>query len=75
MVVIPPREARDFLLADGANPVLLLPEVQQFPPPLQGFRHFEVEPTLKIGFPGWVVGVRWPLDFRMPLNGHTAGEE
>ena len=33
MMVIPPRYLRDFLVADWAPPLLLLPEVQQFPSP------------------------------------------
>ena len=38
-MVVLPRDLRDLLLADGTDPLLLLPKVQQFPSSLQIVGH------------------------------------
>lgn len=75
MVVVPPGEFGDFLVADWTNPVLLLPQVKQLPSTLEVLFHFQAETLFKVNFPGRVIGVRCPFDFDVPFNGHTGDVE
>ena len=74
-MVVPSGEFGDFLVADGTNTVLLLPQVKQLPPTLEVFCHFQAKTLFKVDFPGRVIGVRCPFDFDVPFNGHTGDVE
>lgn len=70
MVIIPSRLLRDFLLADGAHPVLSFPKGQHLALSAQGRHHFALKPLLEVGFPGGVIRVGCRLDFRVPFDRH-----
>jgi hypothetical protein len=69
VMVMPSCDFRDFLLADGTDPLLLLPEVQQFSPPLQIVGHLDPQAFFKVGFPERIVRVGLPFDFEMSFDG------
>src|SRR5260221_12334886 len=70
VMVMPSRDLGDFLSAHRAYPLLFLPEMSQLPSSRQVLCHFDAEALFKIHFPGWVKGVRFSLDWGMPLDFH-----
>ena len=75
MVVVPSRELGDLLVADGAEAVLLLPEVEQVAPPAQVPLHFHIETMFKVSFPCRVERVGRCLHLFVPDNRHRGGLE
>lgn len=57
VMVMPSRQSGNFLMADGAETVLLSPEVQHLPPSLEIVCHLHAQAFLEVHF---------------PLGGHTA---
>jgi hypothetical protein len=75
VMVMPSRQRGNLLVADGAQPVLLLPEVEQVAPPAQVPLHFHIETMFKVGLPCRVEGVGFCFDLLVPDNGHRGGLE
>ncbi len=69
MMVVPSCDFRDLLLTDGTDPLLLLPEVQQFPSSLQIVSHPDPQALLKVDFKFRIVGVGVSFDLGMPFDG------
>src|SRR5690348_9684874 len=65
---MPSRDLGDLLVADGAEPLLLLPEVKQPAFPSQTRFHVHIQAFLRVLFPGRVEGIGFRTDFRMPLD-------
>src|SRR5262245_4496746 len=57
VVNVPRAEFGDVLLADRTEPLLFLPQIQQFPSALECSLHFDAEPSLKVRLPRRVEGV------------------
>src|SRR5690242_2805541 len=70
-MAVPSGDLGDFLLAYGADSVLLLPEMDKPVFPFQGVHYVSVEPFFIVGFPFRVVGVCITFDLRMPFDWHT----
>ncbi len=68
-MAMPPSQFGDFLVTEWAESLLLPPQVNESPFPLQVFHCFHVEPMLKVRFPGRVIRIGVLADFHMPLNG------
>src|ERR1700686_247198 len=68
MVIMPAREFGDFLVADGTDAVLFLPETQQLTALFEIICHFEAKSLLKVDFPGRVVGISCAFNFDVPLD-------
>jgi hypothetical protein len=75
VVVVPPRQFCDFLVADWADAVLRFPETEQSSSPVQGTGHLDAEATFKIDFPDRVEGIGFPFHFDVALNGDTGCTE
>ncbi len=63
VMVVPAGEFGDFLVADGAKAILLLPEVEELAAPFEIVRYFDAEAFFKVDFPGGVVWVGISFDF------------
>ncbi len=68
-MVVPSRDVCDLLLADGTDPLLLLPEVQQFSSPSQIVGHPDSQAFLKVDFPLRIVRIGVPFDLDMSFDG------
>src|SRR5215467_9150738 len=68
MMAMPSRNLGDLLVTDGAETILLLPEVAQPPSPFESGFHLHVEAFFKIRLPGRIVGIGFCTDLRVPLN-------
>ncbi len=68
MVVMPSCECGDLLLTDRTETVLLFPEGNQLPFPLEIVYHLHAEAFFKVLFPSGIVGVCFSLDFHMPFD-------
>ena len=75
VVVVPPCQFRDLLMAVRTESVLAFPESQQLPFSPERAFHFHAEALLEIHFPCGVKGVGGPLDFDVPLDGRLCGPE
>ena len=75
VVVMPPRQFGDFLVAEWAETPLLFPEIEQLPLPLQVLCHFHIKTFFKIRLPSGVVWVGITLDFDMPFDGYACSLE
>ena len=51
VMVMPSRQSGNFLMADGAETVLLSPEVQHLPPSLEIVCHLHAQAFLEVHFP------------------------
>ena len=65
---MPSRDPGNLLVTDGTEALLFLPEVAEPPSPFESSFHLHIEAFFKIRFPGWIVGVGFCADLRMPLN-------
>src|SRR6266487_78736 len=74
-MAVPSRDLGDLLVANGAQTLLLLPEVQEPALPFQPCGHVNVEAFFKIRFPTGIVGIGFCADFRMPLNANRRSRE
>src|ERR1700741_4130227 len=72
VMVMPSRQSGNFLMADGAEAVLLFPEVQQLPPSFEIVRHLHAQAFLEVHFPLGIIRVCRASDFHMPLNRHVS---
>ena len=70
MVVVPASDLRDLLVTDRAESSLLFPEGKQLVFPFEGRCYLNVKAFFKVAFPRWVIRVRFPLYFEMPLDWH-----
>ena len=61
------------LVADWAETVLLLPEIEEPLFPFEGCLHVSVETPFKVDFPLGVIWIGFLLDFDVPFNWHMAG--
>jgi hypothetical protein len=68
VMAMPSRNLRAFLVADWAQPLLLLPSMQKPPFPFQPGSHLDIQAFLKIRFPDRIVGIGFCADFRMSFN-------
>lgn len=68
VVVMPPRQGRDALVADGADALLFAPKVTEPSATMQGGGHLDAEAFFQIDFPSRVVGVTVALDRRCGLQ-------
>lgn len=68
MVVVPPSEFGDLLMAERTETVLLFPEREKLPFPLEVVYHFHVETLFKVHFPCWVIWVSLALNFHVPRD-------
>src|SRR6516162_8704801 len=73
VMVMPPRQCGDLLVADRTDPVLLLPKETQRPSAHQVPRHLHAETFFEVRFPGRVIRIRFSSDLGMPFNRHTRG--
>ena len=72
---MPSGNLGDLLGADGAEAVLLLPEVAKPPPSFESGIHSHVEAFFKVLLPGWIVGIGRGFDLRVPLNADGRSRE
>jgi hypothetical protein len=72
---VPSGNLGDLLIADGAEAVLLFPEVAKPPPAFESGIHSHVEAFFKVLFPGWIVGIGRGSDLGVPLNADGRGRE
>ena len=63
VVVVPPRQLRNRLLAHGTAAALLSPEEVERSAVPEVRRHLHAEALLEVDFPGGVIGVRFTLNF------------
>ena len=75
MVAVPSCDPGDLLVADGAEAVLLFPEVAKPSPAFESGIHPHVEAFLKVLFPGWIVGIGRGFDLCVPFNADGGGSE
>ncbi len=75
MVAVPSCYLGDLLVADGAEAVLLFPEVAKPPPSFELGIHPHVEAFLKVLLPGWIVGIGRGFDLRVSFNTDRRGRE
>src|SRR5271157_2830640 len=68
MVIVPSCELGDLLLTDRTETVLLFPEGEQLPFPLEIVYHLHAEAFFKVLLPGGIVGVCFSLAFHMSLD-------
>ena len=61
------------LVADGAETVLLLPEIEEPLFSFEGCLQVGVVTLFKVDFPLRIVWVGFTLDLDMPFDGHVAG--
>ncbi len=75
VVIMPPRDLRDGLGADGADASLFFPEVQEPTFSVQGLFHLYAEAFFKVDFPGRIVGVTVPFDLGVLfVDGRCGGQ-
>src|SRR5947207_2854224 len=75
MMTVPSGDFGDLLVTDWAEAPLFFPEVQEPSFSLERADHVHIKPFLEVGFPGWIVGVGFRTNFRVPLNGYRVGRE
>lgn len=68
MVAMPAGKFGKLLLAVGADPVLLFPEVEKVPPFAEVAFHSQIKSFLEVGFPGRIIRVGRILDLGMPFD-------
>src|SRR5689334_14581094 len=73
MVIVPPGQLGNLLVADGTKPALLFPKVDELSFPFQVVYHLNAQAFFKVHFPCGVVWVRIPFDFPVPFNWHCMG--
>ena len=61
------------LVADGAETVLFLPEMEEPLFSFEGCLHVSVVTLFKVGFPERIIWVGFTLDLDVPFDGHMAG--
>jgi hypothetical protein len=66
VMAMPSCELRNLAGAKRAEAILLFPEIEQRPLPLQVVYHFHVEPFFKVRFPFRIVGIGFTPNFDMP---------
>ena len=67
MVGVPSCECGDLLLADRTASLLLFPEGDPLPVPLEMVHHFDAEALFKVLFPSRIRGVGFSLHFHLPF--------
>ena len=70
-MVVPSRQFGNLLIAERAETLLLFPEIEEFPFPLEGVLHFHVKALLEVHFPFGIIRISSALDFDVSLNGDT----
>jgi len=75
VMVVPSSDLGDFLVTDGADALLLFPQVQQLSSPLQGMHHFDPKALFKVDFPLGVIRVGVAFDFDVPFDGNRCRVE
>ena len=71
MMVVPSRQFGNLLVAEGAETLLLFPEIEEFPFPLEGVLHFHAKALLEVHFPFGIIRIGSALDFDVSFNGDT----
>ena len=62
VVVVPPRQFGDLLVADRAKTMLFFPKRAKLPFPFQVVYHLHAQAFLEVPFPFWVIRVCiWPV--------------
>ena len=62
VVVVPPRQFGDLLVADRAKTFLFFPKREKLPFPFQVVYHLHAQAFLEVPFPFWVIRVCiWPV--------------
>ena len=61
------------MLADRTHPLLLLPQIQQFPSALERALHFHAEPSLEVRLARWGERICCSFHFDMPGDWDPAG--
>ncbi len=74
VVVVPPSEFGDFLVADRTEAVLFLPEANELASLSEIVHHFEAKSLLKVGFPSRVVRVGFAFDFPVSFDRRVGSE-
>ena len=69
MVVVPPRQVCNSLMAVRAETVLALPESEQLSFSPEGAFHFHAEALLEVHLPCGVKGSGFSPDFDVPFDG------
>src|SRR5262245_63002709 len=72
VMVMPSCQSGNFLVAEGAETVVLFPEVQQLPPSFEIVCHLHAQALLEVHFPLGIIGVCCALDFHMSFNRHVS---
>ena len=75
VVVVPPRQFGDLLVADRAKTMLFSPKRAKLPFPFQVVYHLHAQAFLEVPFPFWVIRVCISFDFRVPLYRDCVGVE
>jgi hypothetical protein len=75
MVIVPSRKFGNLLVTDWTETVLFFPERDELPFSLQVVHHLDAQAFFKVPFPCWVVRVRIPFDFSVPLYGNCVRVE
>ncbi len=70
-MVVPSRQFGNLLIAEGAETLLLFPEVEEFPFPFEGVHHLHAKALLEVHFPFGIIRISSVLDFDVSLNGDT----
>ncbi len=68
VMIVPPGQVSDFLVADRAEAILFFPQAKQLPPTLEVIHHLHAEAFFKVDFPLWVIRVGFAFDFSTPFN-------
>src|SRR5262245_49420598 len=74
VVFVPSCFFSDCLVAGGADPFLLLPQLEQCPLALERVDHLCCGSLFEVDFPGWVIRIGRPFDFVVPLDRHPCSE-
>jgi hypothetical protein len=69
MMIMPPSDLRDGLVADRADAILFFPEEQELFPTSDIARHFNAKAFLEVHFPRGIVWISFTLYFDMATNG------
>ena len=72
MMIMPPGDLRDGLVADRADATLFFPEGQELFPASDITQHFNAEAFLEVHFPRRIVWISFALYFDVAANGCIA---
>jgi len=74
MMTVPTGKCGDFLMTDGTQALLFLPQAEELPPFMEIGSHFDAQSLFEVEFPGGIEGVGLTNDFDVTPKGHPHAE-